>query len=289
MKMKHWVVVVAVVLLAVSAVGCRQPAPEPTPRAEPPSTAEPTQTTEPTTEVLVRLYFVRDEKLGAAGRTITDPGSIELLAKAAVTELLNGVEADDEKAGLGTAIPQGARVDGVTVAGDTATADLSKEFESGGGSLSMQLRVAQIVYTLTQFEQIKSVAFEIDGEPVKAIGGEGLIVDPPVDRTDFEALTPAILVEDPLPNQTVTSPLKATGTSNTFEATHQLQLLDASGKVLSESFVTATSGTGTRGTWERDLEFFIETGGPGTLRAFVLSAKDGSEEDVVEIPVVLGK
>ena len=63
--------------------------------------------------------------------------------------------------------------------------------------------LAQIVYTLTQFPTVESV--EIDGESYT--------------RADFEEQTPSVLVESPLPFEEVTSPLRATGTANTFEAT----------------------------------------------------------------------
>ena len=48
-------------------------------------------------------------------------------------------------------------------------------------------------------------------------------------RADFEEQTPIILVESPLPFEEVTSPLRVTGTANTFEATFQYELLDARG------------------------------------------------------------
>ena len=66
------------------------------------------------------------------------------------------------------------------------------------------------------------------------------------------SLTPAILVETPLPFEAVTAPLRVAGTANTFEATFEYDLLDPAGKVLSHDFVTATSGSGTRGTFDFD-------------------------------------
>ena len=38
-----------------------------------------------------------------------------------------------------------------------------------------------------------------------------------------------ILVESPLPFETVSSPLRATGTANTFEATFHYEVVDATG------------------------------------------------------------
>ena len=54
----------------------------------------------------------------------------------------------------------------------------------------MRLRVAQVVYTLTQFPTIQRVAFALDGTPVEAIGGEGVVVWPPVGRAAFQDLAP---------------------------------------------------------------------------------------------------
>ncbi len=149
----------------------------------------------------------------------------------------------------------------------------------------MALRVAQVVYTLTQFPTVARVAFRLDGEPVDAIGGEGVVVSPPVDRSDFEAQTPAILVESVGPGDEVSSPLRVTGTANTFEATLNLRLVGGGGEVLYDDFATATSGTGTRGTFDVTIEFDAE--GPATLVAYEHSAEDGSEINVVAIPVVL--
>ena len=51
--------------------------------------------------------------------------------------------------GMVNGIPDGTEVLGVDISDGVATVDLSEEFASGGGSLSMQLRVAQVVFTST--------------------------------------------------------------------------------------------------------------------------------------------
>ena len=107
------------------------------------------------------------------------------VARAALSELLAGPAAAEAAAGLTTAIPAGTTLRSVAIAGGTATVDLSRDFESGGGSSSMLTRVAQVVYTVTQFPAVQRVAFRLDGKPVSAIGGEGVVVDPPVTRADF--------------------------------------------------------------------------------------------------------
>jgi Sporulation and spore germination/Immunoglobulin-like domain of bacterial spore germination len=248
------------------------------------STSTPTETGGEATMTPLRVYFVRLERMGVAGREVQ---STPAVGAAALRELLAGPTAEDQAADLQSEIPTGTKLNGLTIDNGVATVDLSKAFESGGGSTSMQLRVAQVVYTLTQFPSVKRVQFKIDGKPVEAIGGEGVVVDPPVGRNAFEKQTPAILVESPTPGSVVTSPLRVRGTSNTFEANLNLRLLDGSGKVLYDNFTTATSGSGTRGTFEQTIPFTISKDGPGTLVAYERSAADGSEINVVRIPVEL--
>jgi hypothetical protein len=132
--------------------------------------------------------------------------------------------------------------------------------------------VAQTVYTLSQFDPTRPVT----------VGGKQYT------RGDLEDVTPAILVETPLPFQTVHGPqLHASGTANTFEATFQYELLDGSGKVLAHHFVTATSGTGTRGTFDFTVPFAVDRAGAGKLVVFENSAENGQRIHQVEIPLTL--
>ncbi len=130
------------------------------------------------------------------------------------------------------------------------------------------------MYTLTQFPTVRSV--DLEGAAYLVTG---------FSRDDFEELTPAILVESPLSFDDVTSPLRATGTANTFEANFQYELTDTDGRIIAEHFVTATSGTGTRGTFEFTVPFTVNFDGVGELIVFESSAKDGSRINLVEIPL----
>jgi germination protein M len=51
----------------------------------------------------------------------------------------------------------------------------------------------------------------------------------------------------------------------------------------------ASSGTGTRGTFDVTIPFTVDKTGLGGLIVFAESAKDGSQIDVVEIPLQLKK
>ena len=286
--MKRILLSLAVVVLLVGACGDdddgdQEPSDDTTAAPTTTTTAAPgTTTSVPAGEaVAVRVYFVRGEAVATAGRAATAPA----VARGALTELLAGP--DDFEAGIGmtTEIPDGTELLGVDLADGAATVDLSGEFESGGGSLSMQMRVAEVVFTVTQFPTVETVSIELDGEAVDAIGGEGV---PATDltRADFENVTPFILVESPVPGETVSNPFSVSGISNTFEANVQYRLVGTDGTVLDEGFTTATAGTGTWGDFAFDSSF--DAVGEGTLEVFESSAQDGSVINLYEVPLRLG-
>jgi hypothetical protein len=145
---------------------------------------------------------------------------------------------------------------------------LTTEIPSDPDAKYTTAALAQWVYTLTQFPTMKSV--EIAGKRYT--------------RADFEDQTPIILVESPLPFEQVSSPLRVTGTANTFEATFQYELVDSEGNVVDKNFVTATSGTGTRGTFEFTSGDFSDL---AKLVVFENSAENGARINEVEIPLTV--
>ena len=244
-----------------------------------------TTTTEPAAPSVVRAYFLRDEKVGPVAR---DAAGSDVAAEA-MAGLLAGPDETETQLGFSSTIPAGTTLLGVTVDGGVATVDLSQEFASGGGSLSMTGRVAQVVYTLTQFPTIDSVQFSIEGQPITVLGGEGLILDAPQTRADWEDLTPAILVESPLPFEAVTSPLHITGTANTFEAVFRIVVTDGDGLEVYDQPAMATSGTGTRGTFDETVSFDVPKPGVGSVIVWEPSAKDGSQTNLVEVPITVSQ
>jgi len=104
--------------------------------------------------------------------------------------------------------------------------------------------------------------------------------------TGSEDLLAPIVIESPLPGDSVTSPIRVTGTANVFEATVSFEVRDDAGGVVLRGFTTATSGTGTRGTFETELAV-PDLEGPATIVAFEASAEDGSPLHVVEVPITV--
>ena len=151
----------------------------------------------------------------------------------------------------------------LSIANGVATVD-------GLGAVSHE-RAAEIVATLTQFPTVQAV--ELDGKRLT--------------RLEIEDVTPSILVESPLPEARVAAPLRITGTANTFEASLIIEVLDADGTTLTRKIVTATSGSGTRGTFDTEIGFDTAGEQAGTLYAYEASAEDGSPIHQVRIPLTL--
>jgi spore germination protein GerM len=273
------------------------PAPSPssepstTPSVEPDATpsTSPSQSPSSAETMIVRAYFVLGGEPGSAGlvpvlRVVPKSAGV---AAAAMRALLAGPMAAESGDSISTGIPAGTQLLGVTIKNNVATVDLSTEFDSGGGSASMHYRLAQVTYTLTQFTTVKSVVFQIDGQTVTVFGSEGIELDGPVGRADFTDQLPSIFVDRPAYGAAIGNPARVTGNANVFEATFRMAILDGSGKTLVDSQVMATCGTGCRGTFDITLRYNVSKAQWGTLRAYNLSAKDGTPEDIRDYPVWL--
>ena len=261
---------------AASAAPSEAPSPSATAPAATPTPAAVTQS--------VRLWLTLEEFTGLTTRRaqVTPPR----FATAAVTELLKGPTPSEGSNGWGTAIPAGSELLGIDLDGGIATVDLSSEFESGGGSLSARMRLAQLVYTLTEFQTIQGVELEIEGRPATTFSSEGIVIEDPLTRADFEDLVAPIIVHTPIAGQRVTSPVRISGNANVFEANVSIRIL-LGDEVLVETFTTATCGTGCRGTYSKKVAFQLPQETEGVIHVYEASAENGAPLHVVSVPVVL--
>ncbi len=249
-----------------------------------PTNATTTSTAPAADTMTIRVYFSRDEKMCTASRVV--PKTQEVGA-AAMKALLEGPSKAEKEAGMVSSIPTGTTFLGLDIKDGVATVDLSKEYSAGGGSLSMMMRLAEVVFTLTQFPTVEGVNFKLDGRPIDVLGGEGIIIDHPMNRADYEDMSPAILVESPTLGSIISSPVRITGTANVFEAVFRVHIVDWDGLIIADEVVTATSGTGTRGTFDVTVPYNLTKAGRGALIVFAESPKDGAPINVIEIPLVL--
>ena len=280
--------------LPTTAASVDVPSPEPTggPSATPaPSQGgvpSPTPTGGTTT---VRAYFFLGSFTHPAGLVpvLREIPKTQAVATAAMNALIAGP--NDKEMGarpaMYTTVPDGTRLLGLSITDGVAIVNLSKEFESGGGSASVLGRLAQVVYTLTQFPTVKTVTFQLDGQPVTTFSGEGVVLDHPVGRADYTGQLPAIFVDRPAWGAALGNPARVAGLANVFEATFRVAILDGSGSKLFDGQVMATCGTGCWGTFDTTIPYVIGSAQWGTLRVYELSAKDGSVQNLTEYPVWL--
>jgi hypothetical protein len=197
------------------------------------------------------VYYLRDGRLRPVRVTVPHTAAV---ARAALR-------------GLSTAPPQGYSSEIVgTEQLDVAIEDGVAKIDWDKRTLSHQA-AGQIVYTLTQFPTIHAVELPDASRS---------------SRADFEDIVPPILIETPLPGDTVASPVQVAGTASVFEATLVVELVK-DGSVLEKKTVTASEGAPGRGTFS--TSFDTESTGATSVVAFSPSAEDGSEQHRVSVPV----
>jgi hypothetical protein len=203
----------------------------------------------------------------------------------ALDELFAGPTDEERAAGVGTEIGPDVEWTDLLVDNRVATVTLNDAFMEQETPAIAVARLAQIVYTITQYGTIDGVLFGVEGTPLTNFGGYG--IPRPQRREDFADQLPWILVETPRIGDRVSSPVTIGGTADVFEAVVSIEVLDQTGDTIASTFTTATCGTGCRGTYSMDVQYQVGSTQPGTIRVYEVSAMDGSQQNVVEIPVTL--
>ena len=245
----------------------------------------------PSGGTIVRAYFFLGSFTTTAGLVpvLREVPATVAVGAAAMNALLDGPNEAELSASpaMYTTVPAGSRFLGLRIENGIAIVNLSREFESGGGSASIFGRLAQVVYTLTQFQTVQGVQVELDGTPITVFSGEGVVLDKPLTRADYTDQLPPIWVDRPAWGGVLGNPARVTGLANVFEAAFQVAVLDGSGRTLTDEHVQASCGTGCWGTFDVTLPYANGRTQWGTLRVYDLSAKDGSPENVRDYPVWL--
>jgi len=256
---------------------------EPTPSEGPTDEPSPAEeaTDDETNTVSFQVWFADGKRLAPAVATIE---ATPRVGSASLEALIKGPAGAGD---LTSAVPAGTRVNSLSIEGGTATVDLSSEFESGSGIPSMGMRLGQLTFTLTQFPTVKRVVLEVEGERVDEFSKEGLVIERPLTRADFEDISPAIIVDRPLGESQTDSPVTISGTANVFEANVSIRIVGSDGEVLAKTFTTATCGTGCRGKFSKAVEFEVEKPTEATIQVYEESAKNGKPVNMIEVPLTL--
>ncbi len=214
-------------------------------------------------------------------RTVPETKAV---ARAAMTELL----ASRTSGSLSSQIPDGTSLLGISIDGSgIATVDLSARFAEGGTQASQIARTAQVVYTLSQFSNVRGILVEVEGEPLAVPDASGRTHSDPVRRADYRGILPSIFVDRPAWEAAVGNPARVAGLANVFEATFRVRLVDGAGRTLVDRQAMASCGTGCWGTFDVTIPYSVGAAQWGTLRVYDRAAVDGSPENVVEYRVWL--
>lgn len=94
-----------------------------------------------------------------------------------------------------------------------------------------------------------------------------------------------IIINKPLSNDVVFSPLEIAGRARVFEGNILFRLKDNWGKVVATSTTTALAGAPDWGFYSGKLTFDLPTTPIGSLEVWTLSPKDGSEQNLIRLPI----
>jgi hypothetical protein len=200
-------IAVAIIVLALLAAACGGDVGNAGPLTQPPSnqpittvpitgpvtspttsstTQQPADPSDPVDQQFVELFFGKEGSAVSVIRAVDAPA----VAANAVRALIEGPTEAEQDSDLWTAIPSDTLLLGLNIENGLATIDLSREFEVGGGSYNILSRLAQVVYTLTQFPTVDRVLFYLDGQPANVFSAEGVVLENPVRRADYATILP---------------------------------------------------------------------------------------------------
>jgi hypothetical protein len=215
------------------------------------------------------------------------------VARQAVELLLLGPTAEEAATGLESQIVNGALVNAIAIRDEVATVDLSPEIDAvvGGApdaGTANQLKLGQIVRTLSEFETVKWVHVVVNGlEQTFAAPDDGV----------YQGLLNPKLVDDGKdgppwieigPVEIDRTTVHFAGTADVFEGALQARLVQ-DGKTLIEAPVQASCGTGCRGSYVLEFNAPDGTTGKVTLEVYSTSAEDGSVDEIARKDLTLAE
>jgi hypothetical protein len=227
------------------------PSPAPQPAPQPVTPGAPTGPGDAPTTV-VAVYVVRSAPTTFFVEPI--PVRVDAFGDALSAQVTAAVEAllalevtgDPD---LFTSVPTGTTLHRVSIDDRVVTLDLAGGIVASSGSSSQEVTFAQqLAHTVRVDASIDAVRLLVDGRAVDELWGH-LDWSEPIAADPF-ILSPVTITTPLAGEEVAVGPVTFRGQATVFEATVLVTLLDASGAVVEEGFVTATTGAPERGTWE---------------------------------------
>ena len=224
------------------------------------------------------LFFTRGDVLGVSHRSVTSPADPRLVTMQA---LLGGPIAPESAAGLSSAIPAGTALRGLDVKSGVATVNFSPQFVLPGPAAVLSARLAQVVYTLTNFPNVSQVSFQIGRFPLLNFAGVNLAN--PVGRSQVTAALPPVLLVSPAVGDSVHGTVVASGITSVV-GTWALSVSDAQGHLLTTVTNTAVPG----GTFSQTIPISVTSTQTGTLTMFAKPTSASVPAQTFTFPLQIG-
>ncbi len=193
---------------------------------------------------------------------------------------MSGPDRYEQSAGLTSDIPQGTTVEKVSVSNRTVTINFNSAFYQSGTNAQMLGRIAQVVYTMTQFANVGSVAFQLGNSVIESLGNVKL--GKPIGRASVSGALPPLLVESPALSDKETSPLQLQAVS-AFSGVYSVQLYDQAGKQLLDVVGTTLPWA----TIDESVPYSASSTGTGKL-VVSASPRGLATEQVANIAIQVG-
>jgi hypothetical protein len=227
--------------------------------------------------VLYEVWHVRDGRLYRVHRQ--GAGDHPAPLARVLRELMDGPWREELDAGLSSEATPYDRLEMVSVRNGLATVRAEPKFFRINPT-QLNLRLGQVVFTLTQYRSIRRVRFV----------SRAFAPDRDFTRRSFRWNLPRILVDTPRGGVTAGSPLAVAGSASVRDAI-VVRVLDGAGAEIARAATTPTTscGRGCRGGWAATLRYAVDRTQTGTVEVSRASASDATPRDVVAIPVRLAR
>lgn len=143
----------------------------------------------PTPKTYINVFFIgqnenKEEVYRAVKREFnTKTGGSQL--RFAIENLLKGPTVKEKSKGVYSEIPSGTRLISLEETPDKVVINLSGDFENGGGTESLYKRLYQLIKTSNK-NASTSVYLNINGKQAEVIGGEGIMINQPLNERSLD-------------------------------------------------------------------------------------------------------
>ncbi len=207
-------------------------------------------------------------------------GSVVEQVRAALTEMLGRNALDPDYANLW---PARAKVAAVTVAGKTATVDLTGAASHSVGAQAAEIAVQQLIWTATAVPNIEAVQLLLDGQPAAELWGHVEISQPLKRGSAVDVLAPVWLIS-PQHGDHVGTEVTLHIAGIAFEATVNYEIRVGT-RIVKEGFVTLSQGAPQQGEAKQTVT--LEPG-DYVIAAYLISPEDAEKEHLDDHSIKVG-